>query len=40
MRLEAVPRKGYRLVESPDVLSEAELRVFEAQSGQANPFSF
>ena len=23
--IEAVPRKGYRLVESPDVLSEAEL---------------
>ena len=38
--IEAVPRKGYRLVESPDVLSEAELESLRRTNGRANPFSF
>ena len=38
--IEAVPRKGYRLVESPDVLSEAELESLRSTKWRANPFSF
>ena len=38
--IEAVPRKGYRLVEARTCCPKQSWRAFELQSGQANPFSF